>query len=343
MNISNQKAHFRIILVHLALWIAFLAIPTYLFSVLISLKVKEAQVMEVTRIVYTYCILIGLFYYNYYVLIPKFLFNNRYLLYSFYLFAIYILISTIPILIFSEIFEVEVFDTDLIPQLDEFDWLLLVMLYLVSFVVSLALRLNARLQHTENERISAQLSYLKTQINPHFLFNTLNGIYSTAMDKSPRAADMIEKLSSMMRYTIYETTADYVALNSEIEYIQNYIQLQKDRFDDSVNINFKCEGDFYENQIAPLLIIPFIENSFKHGVNSEQDSDIQILLSCKNDIFEMIVKNNKVFLDSSGDEASGIGIQNTRGRLDLIYPQKHTLEIQETVNTFTVKLKIELL
>ncbi len=343
MNFSNQKTHFKIILVHLAIWITFLAIPTYILSVLISLKVQEAQVMEVIRMVYTYCILIGLFYYNYYVLIPKFLFNNRYLLYSLYLFAIYILISTIPILIFSEIFEVEVFDTDLIPQLDEFDWLLLVMLYLVSFVVSLALRLNARLQHTENERVSAQLAYLKTQINPHFLFNALNGIYSTAMDTAPKAADMIEKLASMMRYTIYETTADYVPLNSEVEYVQNYIQLQKDRFDDSVNINFHCEGDFSENQIAPLLIVPFIENSFKHGVNSEQDSDIQIWLSCKNNIFEMIVQNNKVILDLSENEESGIGIQNTRGRLDLIYPQKHTLEILETVNTFTVKLKIELI
>jgi sensor histidine kinase YesM len=212
----------------------------------------------------------------------------------------------------------------------------------ISIAASISLVLNDRLKQVEKEKLSAQISSLKSQINPHFLFNTLNNIYASAIDTSPQTADMVEKLSEMMRYTLKNTQNDIVPLEDEINYIQNYIELQKIRLDKNVIISLSTLGDFTELTIAPMLLICFIENAFKHGVNSEEESRIVINMTTDQSIFQLLVVNNKVNTQKDTSEHSGFGIKNTKHRLELIYPSKHILMIKETEQDFTASLHINL-
>ena len=217
-----------------------------------------------------------------------------------------------------------------------------ILMYISVFVSSIALRMNSRLQQIENFKYNTQLNNLRTQINPHFLFNTLNSIYSVTIKKAPEAADMVEKLAEMMRFTLKESQSDYVPLSKEIEYVQNYIELQKMRFDENVKITFQVTGDMKQFRIAPLILIPFIENAFKYGVNSEEDSLINIQIAIEQSNLSVLVHNNKVFLENSMVEKNGVGIENTLKRLDLIYPHQHQCVIKETDKDFTVTLQITL-
>jgi sensor histidine kinase YesM len=217
-----------------------------------------------------------------------------------------------------------------------------ILLWLLSIVSSILWTIYNRLKQTEGEKLSAQIASLKSQINPHFLFNTLNNIYATAIDTSPKTADMVDKLSEMMRYTMKDTQQDFVLLEDEINYIGNFIELQKFRLTRSV----KLEVDSLENipalQIAPMLLIPFIENAFKHGVNSEQKSHIKIEMTMNKTEFQLSVVNNKVKVQRDIAERSGLGIENTKHRLNLIYPSKHLLVINDNEKEFSVSLHIDL-
>ena len=153
---------------------------------------------------------------------------------------------------------------------------------------------------------------------------------------------MVDKLSEMMRYTMKDTQQDYVMLEDEINYINNYIELQKLRLDRTVKLEYKTMKDIPALQIAPMLLVPFIENAFKHGVNSEQKSHIQIELSMNKTEFQLRVLNNKVNVQQEIAERSGLGITNTWHRLHLIYPSKHLLVINDTDKEFSVSLHINL-
>jgi sensor histidine kinase YesM len=190
--------------------------------------------------------------------------------------------------------------------------------------------------------LSAQIASLKSQINPHFLFNTLNNIYATAIDTSPKAADMVDKLSEMMRYTMKDTQMDYILLEDEINYINNFIELQKIRLDRSVKLEYNKLENIPALHIAPMLLIPIVENAFKHGVNSEQKSHIKIAMSVNKTELQMVVVNNKVSIQKEISERSGLGITNTWHRLNLIYPSKHLMVINETEKEFSVSLHINL-
>ncbi len=217
------------------------------------------------------------------------------------------------------------------------------LMLIIAIVASISLSLNSRLKKIEKEKLSAELAALKMQINPHFLFNTLNNIYATAIVKSPETAEMIERLSEMMRYTMHENHAEKVDLADELQYIENYIELQKLRLEDKLNLEYKINGIFFGKQIAPMVLIPFIENAFKHGINAEENSRVLIEINCGETDFELFVQNNKVKISHITMERSGLGIENTKSRLELIYPTKYQLVIQETPGVFTVNLSIELL
>ncbi|WP_133159402.1 sensor histidine kinase [Solitalea longa] len=214
-------------------------------------------------------------------------------------------------------------------------------LFLSALFLSLAIRINNRLRQTEQLRLNAELSYLKAQINPHFLFNTLNSIYSLAIIKSDLTPTAVVKLSGMMRYVISEADHQFVSLEKEINYIKDFIDLQRLRFDDSVTITFNVTGDITGWQIAPLILIAFIENAFKHGINAEESSLIKIDISIENDQLQFLVFNNKVTVDRA-EESGGLGIENTKNRLHLLYPAKHNLVITDTPNSFSVSLTLNL-
>ncbi|MBA3828018.1 MAG: histidine kinase [Taibaiella sp.] len=216
-----------------------------------------------------------------------------------------------------------------------------IFMFLIVFIASYAIFLYNQWQMITKEKLNTEISFLKAQINPHFLFNTLNSIYSLTLTKSDKAPDAVVKLSGMMRYTISDAHESYVPLEKEITYIRNYIELQKLRLAEKVRITFDTDGDMDTSNIAPFILIPFIENAFKFGVNPEEDSEIVITIHTKAGNLELRVFNKKVYVQHK-EEGTGLGIENTRRRLNLLYPGRHALSIRDTDEDFTVLLIIDL-
>jgi two-component system LytT family sensor kinase len=184
-----------------------------------------------------------------------------------------------------------------------------------------------------NENIKTELLFLKSQINPHFLFNNLNNIYSLVYQKSDQALPAIEKLSSLLRYMLYEKK-ESVPLTDEIQYIQDFIELQKLRFNFPIQIQFDVSSK-NETMIAPLLLIPFVENSFKHG---DPEREMKILLQNKNGKLRFEVEN---FIKTGiKDSGGGVGLDNVRRRLELLYPNRHTLQVNESRSNFHIILEL---
>lgn len=201
-------------------------------------------------------------------------------------------------------------------------------------------------QELVREKLTAELNFLKTQLNPHFLFNVLNMAYSSANSKGDdQTADIIEKLSVLMRYMIYDSNVDKIEVEKEIDFIRNYINLQKMRFsaDLPVKVNFSVNGHYTGYRIAPLILIPFIENAFKYGVKLEQQSEILLKMNFQNGVMEFITSNS-VFKNGQVVDIknSGIGIENTQKRLSILYPHNHKLCIEDNGRKFTVKLHLNL-
>ncbi len=192
----------------------------------------------------------------------------------------------------------------------------------------------------QKSRLDAELSLLKSQINPHFLFNTLNSLYSLAHMKSEYTETAILKLSQMMRYMIYEAGADLVPLSEEILYLENYVELQKLRLSGKVPVRFEVKKGEQDLMIAPVLFIVFVENAFKHGVSYAQPSEITIKLTVTGRTIEFEVRN---FISPSSLETQykGIGLDNVRKRLELIYPGRHELTLTQKDNLFIAYLKTE--
>ncbi|MCZ4245852.1 sensor histidine kinase [Pedobacter punctiformis] len=205
--------------------------------------------------------------------------------------------------------------------------------------------LNIQKQKTtlEIQNINIEKDFLKAQLNPHFLFNTLNNLYSLSLKKDDLAPEVILNLSDTMSYTLYESNTEKVALNKEVEFIKNYVQLEKMRHSGDKNIQFEfpseleCSG-FY---IAPLLTFTFIENAFKYGLKSKKDSFLVLDVKIKEGCFYFHLENDIDEVYKKAD-FGGIGLENSKKRLQLLYPDKHELQIQEEGNRFKVLLKLDL-
>ncbi|MCW3114518.1 MAG: hypothetical protein JWR18_2914 [Segetibacter sp.] len=200
------------------------------------------------------------------------------------------------------------------------------------------LGIESKRQEVENEKLATELSFLKSQINPHFLFNTLNNIYSLAVVKSEATADAVLKLSSIMRYVLSETKHDTVPLDKEIQFIKHYIELQKVRLTDKVSIEFNVEGETEGKQIAPLLLIPFVENAFKYGVSTKETSKLVFEIKATPDRIYFASTNDMMSTDKGNENNTGIGLKNTRRRLELLYADAHQLTVAEENKQFIVKL-----
>lgn len=192
----------------------------------------------------------------------------------------------------------------------------------------------------ETERLNAELNFLKLQINPHFLFNTLNSIYSQAHLRSEQTEYSILKFSQIMRYVLYDSTTEKIALSKDLEYIKNYIDLQKLRISRNVAIHFNVTGNTNNLLIPPLLLITFIENAFKHGISYTIPSEIRINIELVNNVLLLTVGNAVVNGKGHGD--GGVGLINAKRRLDVLYPNRHLLDIVENDSLYIVNLKIEL-
>lgn len=197
-------------------------------------------------------------------------------------------------------------------------------------------------REVEQQRLQTELQFLKAQVNPHFLFNTLNNLYTLAFIKSDQAAPMILKLSEMMRYMLYDSAGDYVPLKHEIQYLDSYIELQQLKTEYPQNITFSKIGDVGDLHLPPMLLVPLFENAFKHGnLQETQKGYLRAKLEITDEelLFEI---HNTIGKHNRKDKVGGIGIDNIRQRLLLIYPQAHEFRIQSGIEVFSVYLSIKL-
>lgn len=286
--------------------------------------------------------------------LPRFYFSNRFFLFSLIIVLIVILYPFIPYLIRTYIVEPYIYNDPNDYVLYNYFAAILIFVFgmapLAGFKISGHLRERALLQQNiEHDRLEAELKLkeaelklLKSQIHPHFLFNTLNNLYSLSLEKSDKTPDLIIRLADMLSYIIYDCSSDRVKLTKEIDFLYSFIELQKVRYD-SCDIEFSISGELNRMQIAPMILHTFIDNSFKHGPDKDSGSPwIRISLVMDGSLMFFTVINSTVKDENYYNKASGIGISNAKKRLELIYPEKYDLVISHSDNTYSVFLKLQL-
>lgn len=227
----------------------------------------------------------------------------------------------------------------------------------ITYTTAITMSLKLVKHWYENERLAkdleklnteTELKYLKSQINPHFLFNSLNSIYALSLKKSDLTPDLILKLSDILRYILYEGSEKKVSLSQEIKYLKSFLELEKVRHGDRMSLDMEIKGDIDHQEIAPMLLIPFVENSFKHGLGKDRSPGfVKVLLEANNDQLFFSITNSKPKnehrLSNEKGYTGGIGLKNVKKRLNLLYPKKHQLNVQDTENEFNVSLQLELI
>ena len=225
-------------------------------------------------------------------------------------------------------------------------------IYLVVAVVSVIKLFKISQQQQENAReldrqkVEAEIKFLKSQVHPHFLFNTLNNLYALTLDKSDKAPEIVLKLSELLNYMLYECNEPYVLITKEVQLINNYLSLERIRYGDHLEVEFQVTGEIAGKRLAPMLLLPFVENAFKHGVSKlRKNAHVRIALDINGDNLIFSVRNSRSLLP--GDDISGytegIGLKNVQRRLELMYPDNHQLGIEQTEDDFSIHLKIILI
>gem|GEM_PF-323185 len=215
-------------------------------------------------------------------------------------------------------------------------------LFGVSFLAYFihAAKQNEQLKTLKEQQLISELTYLKAQLQPHFFFNTLNNIYSLALKQDKHTAPLVAKLAEMMRYILYKADEKWVPLKDEIEFIRNYVEVEHIRYRAAIAINFDTQGIDDASKISPLLLLPFIENAFKHGVEEEEKEGFVNIVICKTkNELTLEVQNS---IAKTNPHKGGIGLVNVRKRLAILYPNKHQLEIQRDGEIYQVSLTLEM-
>ncbi|MDA3883257.1 MAG: histidine kinase [Bacteroidales bacterium] len=366
MNISlSIQKHSKIltILIHCCFWMFFFFMPQLLFGIPTNTPIIIARTIELA-------VLIFLFYTNALFLVPRFLISKKYIIYFAIILTIIIGGSHFGSLVKAKYFpkpDREFYHdfrhnsntesstyTDTKPKKSQyrihtryfkprpgFLSIIILITIAISSVYGYALNYNSRekrIKEFETEKLSSELSFLKSQINQHFLFNVLNSIYSLSLKKSDALPSVILKLSDLLRYMTYDTEDEFVDIQNEIQYLQNYIDLQKLRLGQTEAIHFEIHNQTEKSiTIAPLILVPFIENAFKHGTLSDDKTNIDIQLFIHDKTIELTVQNT--FTEKTQkDTTHGVGIQNVKRRLELLYPRKNTLTISQEKQIFQVNL-----
>ena len=283
-------------------------------------------------------------YLNLQVLFPLFLERGRYIYYGASILVSTVIGSVFYIILFDSWIDYIFSGYYFIAYYSFWD----ISLYFIIFIFLTSLFRLARgwfrLQEIEKEKTFAELKALKSQINPHFLFNSLNSIYSLARKNSGVVPEKIIQLSGLMRHIIYESDVELISLEKEIEMIKNYIELQNLRTIEKEKFVLNVLGEIKGKKIAPLLFLPFVENSFKHGLKSGvKNAFVKITIESTGNVLNFEIENNKGISTEIKDlKHSGIGIENVKKRLQLIYPNQHSLKISKTHLTFKVLLQVQL-
>ena len=336
----------RVVLLHLSFWCVYVSFFIYQVT---SFRGGELPLDRVVTIASTQIVFAAICaYLNYFVFLPRFLQRKNVWLYLLEFFIPFLLLMVIRI--FLERYFADgltrtaeyVYSTRFVVQVITTNFFIVIFVAMLRFAVEW-LEYEAKKNEVENEKLTAELNFLKAQINPHFLFNTLNNLYYLAYSKSENTTEVIAKLSQMMRYMIYDTNQSKVLLNKEIEYMRNYISLERLRLNDQIPIKFDVNGDTENVWITPLIFITFLENAFKHGVsNSNPKAWVNIAIKLQGRECIYTVENSRTTDLRDGNEKSGIGLQNVKRRLELSYPGKYKLLTEDTMEKYVVKLNLSI-
>jgi two-component system LytT family sensor kinase len=329
---------------HILVWMIALSLPYLLYSHRDNDHGISAQDRSFFYLnLLTNVFLVGPFYLNAYFLTPRLFNRKRYLMYAGVNLLVLGVVLAVHAWLFSQFIPARHFSIKgasgfLLPT-----FLLVLAIGTTFSVVKDRMREEKRAQQRQQENLKTELSFLRSQINPHFIFNILNNLVALERLKSPELGPTILKLSGLMQYMLYETDEENVKLTAEVDYLQSYIDLQRQRFGGKVDIQVNLETPDEQHEIEPMLLIPFVENAFKHGVGMIDRPTIDISLHTSRNILYFSVRNkyNGSYMEVK-DKTSGIGLSNVKRRLNLLYGDQHSLLIAKDQDWFTVSLKINL-
>jgi two-component system LytT family sensor kinase len=328
-------------LTHIIMWAVFFLFP-YIFA--------KSEYSEFPRHshskdeflyvnLFTNILFVTAFYINFKIVIPKVLYKKKYLLFIGIQILVYSLIMLNAKFLF-QVFDVKTpFDFIRASKHNNFS---IFMFVVISSIAMRVFRDKSLSEEKQKENLQTELSFLRSQISPHFLFNVLNNIVAMVRLKHEGLEDTVVKLSSLLQYMLYKTDEEKVSIQSESDYLKSYIDLQTQRFGNKIKIITKFDLNDNHQLIEPMLLIPFVENAFKHGYGLVENPIIDINMKFENDFLELWVKNKFNQNDQQKDKTSGIGLSNVRRRLELLYPKKHKLDIESQDGWFIVNLNLNL-
>jgi two-component system LytT family sensor kinase len=332
---------YQIIFLHFAFWAFVLALPFLLAPAPMlpgAPKIQYEKGLTVTQFFAFFAFInIPFFYINSEVLIPK-IFQKKGI-WAYLLAAMGLIIS---IFLFNTLIAILFFKNQYVPRTGPTFQLLFFLAISTAYrFISDNLKNDQVKKEQETEKLKSELSFLRSQISPHFIFNVLNSIVSLSRRKPEKVEPVVVKLSDLMRYMLYESDDAKVTIERESQYLRAYIELQQLRFGDDILIHFHDNHLDESQSIEPMLLIPFVENAFKHGVGMILNPTIDINLTTENNrlIFEVKNKVNRQFKEMK-DGASGIGLNNVKRRLELLYPDNHQLTIKDEENFYLIRLVI---
>ncbi len=342
MNIS-RKIIFRknAAIIHILIWAVILLLP-FIFSSENQHSRDSDDIAFRNLNAATIVFWMGLFYLNAAVLIPSLIYRKKYLLYIVALIFLFCIVmalhgSLFPLLVPGHDFN---FFRSSVHNLVPFIFTITVS---TTYKILLdKIKADAFANERQRENLKSELSFLRSQISPHFLFNVLNNIVAMVRIKSEELEPTVIKLSSLLQYMLYETDEEKVLIKNEVEYLQSYIDLQQMRYSTKLNLQVHFDVKDEWEAIEPMLLVPFIENAFKHGNGLQKNPEIHISLKVENNQLEFQVKNKFVPSDKSKDKISGIGLANVKRRLDLLYENRYTLRIDQPDDWFIVSLHMNL-
>lgn len=308
---------------------------------------NQISVLEVVRKVINLAFYMLVVYINLGYLIPKYLSQKNFLTYCLLLVAMVAVFTPIKVLLLYITYD-DVNPQEFLIMNQQYIFLLLFLIAGGSTVIKIISdwqRHQRDRKDLETQRMQSEIRFLKSQINPHFLFNTLNSLYALTLKKSDKAPEIVIKLSEMMRYMLYECNERRVPLIKEVNYIQNYLDLEKLRQAGNAEITLRVEGQITDQTIAPLIFIPFLENSFKHGINHQLgDGYVHVIMKVLENKLLLRILNSKPNHKPVPSEkpSGGIGLANVRRRLNLLYPNQYRLDISDSAKEHTVELSLDL-
>lgn len=340
--LTNRTTAVNYALVHTAYWVLITGFFLYEKRYLIY---KAGLPYFVSCVTVRVLLLMAIAYLNIHYLLPRYLLTGRYRRY-----AALILLSILGYLLVQTLYDYILYGYVIAPTRSR-DWLetmsynFFSTLWYLGLMVPLKLSIDwyeqqRLLQRITVEKLQAEVNFLRSQINPHFLFNSLNNLYALTLKKSDQAPDMVLKLSDMMEYMLYDSDAVRVPLEREISYLQNYIELEKIRWGDHADVVLCVNGQLDGQEIAPLLLLPLVENAFKHGVgNQTEKAWLHSTLTLNPTEVEITVENNKP-ADRPTGQKGGLGLSTLRKRLELLYPGRYSLRTEDRFDTYKVALSI---